>query len=144
MQLKPGWTTCKEIESALRHYWTGVDSGGCTWFDQVGPGSVHVIASCMSSRALNDSQGCAPTNDEMIRVTLTNIGSVLLGGYRVNPPREDERISFDTLWVRGKEKDEAWEWLASHLPRLTYINKPDDMRISRDLAGGIWTRLWWD
>lgn len=144
MYAPQGWTAERSIEKALENAWTGDTWGGCRRFERLGPLDVHLLAMALPEACLRDRHNNAPTSGQLIQVVLTNPGNAMIGGYRIEVPRADERISIDSLWIRGSDPKTAWEWLERQLPGLPGHHAPDEADVRRDQAGGMWVRLWWD
>lgn len=84
----------------------------------------------------NDRQNDAPDLEELCDLAAANGGWV--EGYVVLPPREDARVSLDTLVIQARSPGDALAKLFLHCGE-----RPAKPNVIRSMDDGLW-RLWWD
>ena len=125
----PGWTVriglwrllepwldtprCLPGESPLRLDARGAPVSDYVPFRGMDAATAADLLSRLPAAALSDRQNLAPSLKTMLTACAGADGQVRLCGYGIGPPREDERLSAEALWVADADL-QGYEVLVEH------------------------------
>lgn len=123
-------------------------------FEGLGAAQAERLLELLPEQNLADRQNNGPRVDELLRAAMAHEGLVL-SGYLVSPPRWDERISIDGLFVPAlpglaapdplnPREFDRWGELGTALGLDSARSGPDELRALRCASGSLGWWLWWD
>lgn len=150
-----GWTERLGILDLLTPFFlSSPDSSDFVRFEGLGATEAEALLEIMPADALLDQQNNGPYLCELLRLAVERPG-VTLSGYRIAPPRWDERISVDGVSIpQAPDLPQAipsdplvlykWPKLRAQLALNSAMGEPDELLALPLEGGGYGWWIWWD
>src|SRR4051812_1143850 len=130
-----GFTQADNIKALLAPHERAPDHGGIVEFSGLSATDASQLLASLPAAQSGDRQNESPTFEQLVALGRT-CPTMMFGGYRAMPGRDDERITIDSVEVPRPDVTNA-------VMRFIRSLHPDETGLRTDAGRRVWY-AWWD